>query len=84
MQQSLNALPSVGFVTVLSNSSLVVEGGSSWFIKTYRISFRTREGPTPTLIVDDSELVAGSVGDAVRAYVEREALLGDLLRINRL
>ena len=69
VQQALNALPSVGFVTVLSNSSIVVEGGSSWSVTTYRIAFRTREGPTPTLIVDDSELVAGSVGDAVRAYV---------------
>ena len=84
VQQSLNALPSVGFVTVLSNSSIVVEGGSSWFIKTYRISFRTREGPTPTLIVDDSELVAGSVGDAVRAYAVERGTTGDRLRMNKL
>jgi len=30
VQRSLNALPSVGFVTVSSNSSIVVEGGASW------------------------------------------------------
>ncbi|CAH0369713.1 unnamed protein product, partial [Pelagomonas calceolata] len=77
VQQALNALPSVGFVTVLSNASVVVEGGSSWSIKTYRIAFRTREGPTPTLVVDDSELVAGSVGDAVRAYVVQRGTTGE-------
>ena len=72
LQFKLNQLPSIGFVTVTSNSSIIVEAGTSWSTRTYRVVFRTREGPTPTLVVDDSGLMMGAPGDAVRAYaIER-------------
>ena len=45
VQQLLNALPSVGVVTVLSNSSVVVEYGSSWSVTTYSCLLYTSPSP---------------------------------------